>query len=185
MRYIVLIVILFCSCSSVKEMGALNSYIENLGTGEMTVVKEKSDVSNILDIIKGRGTIDTLTGEFIPRYGGRDPLYNINDWLVLERIAKAEAIPEFWDEKDFRKKDIVLQTYDEIWSKRKIYTVKRYDVYQFSQPLFYKGKEYVVFHSLVRMFPMYTLRENCVVVMKREKGKWTVVHKIYQNEIIE
>lgn len=180
------IIIGITSCSSIKiSCNPINDYIQNIIKNKepiIYVVNKKISNKKTLGIFKGDFMLDTRTNTYV-REGVKSNLYNIEDWDKMSKEYTYDSVPEYWKKRDFKLSNVVIVDNEsfingELYKKTKN---KYYSVYAFSNPIYYKKKNFVIFTVINSSTTFGAEPSEFVIVMKKENNKWLVVEKVYEN----
>ena len=182
-----------CSCSSNDKYNAVSDYLEKVvskSTEEKIILKEKIDPNETIYIFKDSNNdnrvskTDVKEGDVIVD----TVLYNERDWEKMSKKYgnKTPFIPKTylpeknnWRPSNFRFKKIKFENkdnyYDSFFNGKDYSLFEKKRIYIFSEPIYYKEKEYVAF--TVSYADFSGIYSTFVVVMKKIKGKW--VQKYY------
>jgi hypothetical protein len=189
--YSFLLLFSFSSFSQEKDkFNAINDYLDSIiiPNEEILVVKEKISSNETLFIFQGTISIDPDTKK-LERFDGVDePLYTEKLWEIMKnkygdtlpKIGRYWLKNQFWNADDFRYKNIEFENYEICDKKlqRYSYAWPEKKIYSFSNPIYYKNKEYVTFTVSHTSTKSIGFHSNSIIIMKKIKNKWTIYTKV-------
>lgn len=176
--------LLFLLCSlSVISCSTKNSCIESYLKEDMANNKGKN-VIPVLAIKKLR-TSNTLKTYLGIKRGNRNiqaKSFDQNDYDLLYNENRNDTVTEYWSKKESGKfkfaalidDDGLYKFRDSISSLGNSSEVYNYNL---SKPIFIKNKKLALFSVLVTKQPN-TVLSDCVIIMKKENGKWLFLEKV-------
>lgn len=172
---LIVIIILFSSCSITSPMkNYLQEEIaENSGKKLTSVLYDaKADTKTLLRIYSD---INIMTSKPVAKS------FNQKDFDDLRKKYSKETSTEFWNETD---RDHFK--FDTLVSVKNTYKGNKYNkqyiYYSLSKPILLNNKQIMLFYVSRSLSPKDGT-STFVVVMKKEKGKWIVVEKIYSQRV--
>lgn len=190
--YTIIILLVVTNCSNIlfaqstnEKNKALNDYLETIfkdTTHVVFVAKEKINSDRTIEILKKQWifTIDS-TGKALYDKS----LFDEKFWKKMKKNYSNKCVAgrlfwcndAFWVAENFTHKKVVLESMNTNKGIELIY--KKYNktdfkVYGFSEPIYYKNGEYLAFTVNISGFNSY---QDKIVMMKKNKKKWTVTHQ--------
>ncbi|OXB19576.1 hypothetical protein B0A80_19680 [Flavobacterium tructae] len=176
---------------------AINTYLSLIvkdTTKTIVIVKEKISSNGALELFSG-GKLDNVPFSRVngveERAGGiLEPLYNENGFQKMRKKYQNDADEgrsyfaknTKWNSTDFKLKTIFFETYDTIMYKRgrgiPIYNYTT-EMIALSEPMYYKGKEYLVIAVAIGDTSPIGYLNDYVIVMKKINNKWTLIQRGY------
>lgn len=189
--YSLLLLLSFSSFSQEKDkFNAINDYLDSMTNPneEILIVKEKISSNETLFIFQGTISIDPDTKK-LDRFDGVDePLYTEKLWKIMKnkygdtlpKIGRYWLKNQFWNADDFRHKKIKFENYEICDKKLQSYSYPwpEKKIFSFSNPIYYKNKEYITFTVTKSSTKSIGLPSNSIIIMKKIKNKWTIYAKV-------
>lgn len=184
-----LIILLISSCSSTKDKHqALNDYFNTIikdTSKEIIIIKDKINSNQTIEIFKVNDVIIAIDSEGNGKTN--TTLYNEKYWnKMYEKYAinyktgkNTWFVNKYWSIDDFDYKKIIFE--DSYVGKADAFLEKydykpSIDIYSFSEPIFYRNKEFLVFTVNKSATPIGN-SSTYIVIMKKKRGKWIVTYK--------
>lgn len=179
--FITLIILLTTSCSSNK---VIEDYISNDIKNEDALVpviyKEK---------VNTKYTISLLTNKFMKfkdsiSIVNRTKSFNSIDINYIQKIYNDDTKTEKWNEDNFKnvEVEIIDNKFNFLKSKINKTKLENYKFYSFSKLLFNKNKKIAFFYTS-KGSSTGTVFSSGIVIMKKFKGKWTIIETIDSKEL--
>jgi hypothetical protein len=194
---LILIVLLSCSCSSRKNNNSklVAIYLNTIIKEEDSVVVIKNKINNnfAIKLLKSRSINEINANTLESSVGLKDSLYNEKYWVKMNdkysNIITNEIwlSTSFWTKKDFKnnkinfikQKDFPKPYEYNVYLTSEFPEVK---VFSFSEPIYYKGKEFAIFAKGETTTRKQYLSPNSIIVMKKENRKWFFFQEITTGE---
>lgn len=190
---IFILLLLISSCSSVKEnLSPISTYLKSKHNNNVIVIENKINNNYTIDFFKKRSIVqinaNTIENSFVLK-----TLYEEKCWSKMNENYRNPSTNEvwlkniLWSQNDFIGIKIKFVN-EEIFPKPYVYNEYMTDkqaeisVFSFSEPIFYKNKKYMLFAKGETTTKKQFIKPNSIVVMKKEKGKWTVIQEIMSDE---
>ena len=192
--------LLFC-CNLInaqEKRQAIDDFLQSIVPDynqEIFITKEKISINHVIEVFKGKTNKDSITKFYKrdEREEIKEPLYNENDWIQMEKKYYDESKKEnpskdfAWCSKDFNYVNIVffsIHHYIEFivnYSEQKGPTTK---IFSFSEPIYYSSKRYLTFKVAEGTTQSINgLTNNYLIIMEKRGGKWIVKNKSYQLDV--
>ncbi|CAC9976152.1 hypothetical protein [Flavobacterium panici] len=190
---ITIITLSIYSCSSVKEgLSPVNVYLNFKFKNNDTVfvIENKLNNNYAIDLLKERSIAVVTNNTNENSVGLKPPLYTEENWNAMNQKYRLKNTDEiwlkntFWNQNDFKnvkikfiKEDVFPKPFlfNEYMTEKKNEVI----VFSFSEPIFYKNSEYVIFAKSETTTKKQFIQPNSIVVMKKENGKWILFQEIY------
>ncbi|HEY1195917.1 hypothetical protein [Flavobacterium sp.] len=181
-----LLVILYCNCSTTKEKNApINDYLESqkLGDQKIMVIQEKINNNVTIDIFKGKIYFEPLSNQYERNEGIQEPLYDKTKWEKMKSKYENSYITDFWirnnnwSSKDFKIQNILFferAKFPNPGKYEKFDFQDYYTVFSFSDPIYY-NKKYAVFTFQKTNTKAMILGNTSILVLEKKNGKWVEV----------
>ncbi|MEP7093075.1 MAG: hypothetical protein ABI793_03390, partial [Flavobacterium sp.] len=175
-----------------QKFEAINDYLAEIlkdKTKEIIIIKEKITPNETLRLFQGNNVMDTL-GHSFERYDGGVPvpLYNSKEFLKMKKkyedtvssINLRYLSNNRWNPEDFKYNKIVFENWEDVYLKMQKASYPRkpeIQIFAFSEPIYYKGKKYLVVTVSQGDTNSSGLPNTFVIVMKKIKRKWVVINE--------
>ncbi|UUF16418.1 MULTISPECIES: hypothetical protein [Flavobacterium] len=193
--YIVIIFFFFSLCSLIaqeKEKDPVNVYLNSKLKNNDTIIVIENKLNNnyAIDLLKERSIAVVTNNTNENSVGLKPPLYTEENWSAMNQKYRLKNTDEiwlkntFWNQNDFKnvkikfiKEDVFPKPFlfNEYMTEKKNEVI----VFSFSEPIFYKNSEYVIFAKSETTTKKQFIQPNSIVVMKKENGKWILFQEIY------
>ena len=174
----ILFLSILLSCASNRPIEA---YMEeeikenNYNNVSSILIDKKRSEMSALDIYIGKN----IGGKIFSRAKSFDE----RDFEDLNNKYQKDTLTKYWktsDSKFFNFSSMILEK--EVWN----YPLQNNDstiyLYHLSKPLYLKRKKHAMF-SLLKSKGSRRIVEDCVIIMKKEKGKWVMLEKVYATSL--
>lgn len=184
--FIVLIVLVGISCQSVKnKYKPITDYLDSsVGKKKVIIIDEKISNARTFKIFNGSFLFDTKTNS-LERLGNQSKLYNPNDYKKMIKENSLDTVNSLWVRKNFKRENVIVTNKNK-FTNNELY--KEYSggdempVYMFSNPIPYQNDSICLFTVLKSNTTFSPPLSEFIIIMKRNKGKWIVVDKVWADE---
>ncbi|MEO8255337.1 MAG: hypothetical protein ABI554_13230 [Flavobacterium sp.] len=182
---------LLFSCSVNKDPNApINDYVSSLelkDSEKIMIIEEKINNNVAIEIFKGKTFYYTGINKYIKVEGVMEPLYNYKDWEKMRSKYENKYIKEewikgdYWTLKDFKHQNIIFikrEKFPNPGKYEKFDFQENYQVFSFSDILYYKHKKYAVFVIKTTTTDYKDIDTTSILILTKIKGKWTVFGEV-------
>ncbi|KFF18412.1 hypothetical protein [Flavobacterium hydatis] len=189
--YLITLTLSVYSCSSVKgNLSPINAYLNSKLKNNDTIIVIENKINNnyAIDLLKEKSIAVVDSNTIENSVGLKPPLYNEKYWDIMNQKYRNKNTEvwlksELWNQNDFSKAKIKFVK-EKVFPKPSVYNEYMTDkkgeilVFSFSEPIFYKNEEYVIFSKSETTTKKQFILPNSIVIMKKENGEWIVFKEI-------
>ncbi|MEO8255338.1 MAG: hypothetical protein ABI554_13235 [Flavobacterium sp.] len=179
------------NCSINKDQRApINDYISSLelkDSEKIMIIEEKINNNVAIEIFKGKIYFEPYTNKYERNEGVMEPLYDKKNWEKMRSKYENKYIKEewikgdYWTLKDFKHQNIIFikrEKFPNPGKYEKFDFQENYQVFSFSDILYYKHKKYAVFVIKSTTTNYKNIDTTSIFIMKKSKGKWVVIQNV-------
>ncbi|MEO7978802.1 hypothetical protein [Flavobacterium sp.] len=192
--YVITVILSIYSCTSVKgslNLSPVNVYLNFKLKNNDTIIVIENKLNNnyAIDFLKKSSSAAINNNTIESGVGIKPPLYKEEYWNIMNQKYRNKSTDDIWlkyklwNQSDF--KDVKIKFIKEnVFPKPSVYnhymTEKKRElsVFSFSEPIFYKNTEYVIFAKSETSTKKQFIEPNSIVIMKKENGKWILFKEI-------
>ncbi len=175
--FICIIPFILLSCSS-------NKCIKNYLKEELTSNSEKKIISVLTNRkLKTSNTLNIYIGRKKGNWNTQTKFFNQKDYDSLIEKHKNDTLSDYWKKNESEYLNFKsLIKYGEINKYRDSIKIidDKFEVfnYHLSKPIFISNKKLALFSIKITKQPK-SIIEDCIIIMKKEKGKWIFLEKAH------
>jgi hypothetical protein len=151
------------------------------------IIQEKINNNVTIDIFKGKIYFEPYTNKYERNEGVNEPLYDKKNWERMRSKYENKYITDhwikgdYWTLKDFKFPNIIFikqEKFPNPGKYEKFDFQENYEVFSFSDVIYYKHNKYAVFTIKSTTTHYIYLYTTSILILTKIKGKWTVLEKV-------
>jgi hypothetical protein len=174
------------------KLEVINDFLDkkiNNRFNKIIILNKKINTDIILQILRFNDiySLDSVTG----KYKQDKTFYKNEEWEKARKKYSKNTISEiedatyigsecFWVSENFINKNIIIEEVEfgaKAYEIKYFYRTDYYDFFNFSNPIYYQNKEYLIFYcSYGSVFPPQYYN-SAIIIYKKKNGKWEQTHE--------